>query len=76
MLEDPGSIPGTGYPLQYWTFLVAQLSRICLQYGRLAFYPWVGKIPWRRKRLPTAVSWPAEFHGLYGPWGHKESDTE
>ena len=19
--------------------------------------------------------WPGEFHGLYGPWGHKESDT-
>ena len=19
--------------------------------------------------------WPGEFHGLYSPWGHKESDT-
>ena len=19
--------------------------------------------------------WPREFHGLYSPWGHKESDT-
>ena len=34
-----------------------------------------GKIPWRRKRLPTPVFWPGEFHGLYSPWGHKESDT-
>ena len=34
-----------------------------------------GKIPWRRERLPTAVSWPREFHGLYSPWGHKESNT-
>ena len=25
---------------------------------------WVGKIPWRRERLPTPVSWPEEFHGL------------
>ena len=34
-----------------------------------------GKIPWRRERLPTPVFWPGEFHGLYSPWGHKESDT-
>ena len=30
---------------------------------------------WRRERLPTPVLWPGEFHGLYSPWGHKESDT-
>ena len=35
---------------------------------------WVGKIPWRRQRLPTPVFWPGEFHGLYSPWGGKESD--
>ena len=29
------------------------------------FDPWVGKIPWRRELLPTAVFWPGEFHGLY-----------
>ena len=23
----------------------------------------------------TPVSWPGEFHGLYSPWGRKESDT-
>jgi len=28
----------------------------------------------QRKRLPTAVFWPGEFHGLYSPWGHKELD--
>ena len=37
------------------------------------FNSWVGKIPWRRDRLPTPVFWPGEFHGLYSPWGHKES---
>ena len=36
---------------------------------------WVGKIPWRRKWLPTPVFWPGEFHGLHSPWGRKESDT-
>ena len=38
------------------------------------FDPWVGKIPWRRERLPTSVFWPGEFHGLYSPWGRKELD--
>ena len=27
---------------------------------------WVGKMPWRRERLPTPVFWPGEFHGLHG----------
>ena len=43
--------------------------------GRPRFDPWVGKIPWRRERLPTPVFWPEEFHGLYSPWVHKQSDT-
>ena len=36
------------------------------------FDPSVGKIPWRRERLPTPVFYPGEFHGLYSLWGHKE----
>ena len=28
-----------------------------------------------KERLPTPVFWPGEFHGLYSPRGHKESDT-
>ena len=39
------------------------------------FDPWVGKIPWKRKWLPTPVFCPGEFDGLYSLWGHKESDT-
>ena len=27
-----------------------------------------------REQLCTPVFWPGEFHGLYNPWGHKESD--
>ena len=49
-------------------------KRIHLQCGRPGFNLWVGKIPWRRGRLPTPVFWPREFRGLYSPWGHKESD--
>ena len=54
---------------------VAQLVKICLQCRRPEFDPWVGKIPWRRERLPTPVFWPGEFHGLYSTWGRKEPDT-
>ena len=37
------------------------------------FNTWVGKIPFRKERLSTPVFWPGEFHGLYSPWGCKES---
>ena len=76
---DPGSIPGLGrspgegisYPLQYsWASLVAQL----VKNPPAMWETWVGKIPWRRERLPTPVFWPEEFHEL-SPWGCKESDT-
>ena len=50
-------------------------KRIHLQCGRPGFNPWVGRIPWRRERLPTPVFGPGEFHELYSPYGHKESDT-
>ena len=41
---------------------------------RPVFDHWIGKIPWRREWLPTPVFWFRAFHGLYSPWGHKESD--
>ena len=74
---DPGSIPGSGrsagegidYPLQYsWASLVAQLVKNLPAMQET----WVGKISWRRERLPTPVFWPGECHGLYSPWDHKE----
>ena len=61
-----GLIPG----LPVWL----SWERICLQGRRPGFDPWVGKIPWRRERLPSPVFWPGEFHGLYSPRGCKESD--
>ena len=30
---------------------------------RCGFYPWVGKIPWRRAWQPTPVFLPIESHG-------------
>ena len=40
----------------------------------------MGKLPWRRKSLPTPVFFPGEFHGErkpagYSPRGCKELDT-
>ena len=32
-------------------------------------------MPWRRDRVPTPVFWPGECHGLYSPWGRKETET-
>ena len=43
--------------------------------GESGFDRWIGKIPWRRERLPTPVFWPREFRGLYSPWARKQSDT-
>ena len=57
-----------------WLPLWLSWYRICLQCGRPGFDPWVGKIPWRRERLPIPVSWSGECCGLYSPRGHRESD--
>jgi len=50
---------------------------LCLQCRRSRFDPWVGKIPWKRERLPIPVFLPGGFHGQrslasYSPWVHKE----
>ena len=41
---------------------------ICLQCARPGFDPWVGKIPWRRKRQPTPAPLPGESHGRRSLW--------
>ena len=82
---EPGSIPRSGRsggegiddPPQYpWASLVAQLIK-CLpaMWGDLGSIPGLGRSPGEGKKLPTPVFWPGESHGLYGPWGHKESDS-
>ena len=80
---DPSLIPGSGrspgerigHPLQYsQASLMAQLVKNLPGWSRRGFHPWIGKIPWRRERLATPIFWSGEFHGLYSPWGCKESD--
>ena len=50
-----------------------------LQCRRYGFHPWVRKFPWRRKRQPTPVFLPGEFHGQrsllgYSPLSHNKLD--
>ena len=52
------------YGLLWWL----SWERICLQYARPGFDPWIGKIHWKREQLPSQVFWPGESHGLYSPW--------
>ena len=40
----------------------------------LGLIPGLGRSLGEGKGLPTPVSWPREFHGLYSQWGCKESD--
>ena len=54
---------------------MAQLVKNPPAMGRPGFDSWVGKIPWGKEKLHTPVFWLGEFHELYSPWGHKESDT-
>ena len=39
-----------------------ELSCQCKGCKWRAFYPWVGKVPWRREWLPAPVFLPGEFH--------------
>ena len=79
---EPGSIPGSGrypgegigYPFQYsCASIVAHLVKNTPAMQET----WVRSLDWEdplaKGKLPTPVFWPEEFHGLYSPWGCKES---
>ena len=75
----------TGRRLGYW--LVKQFlpspfglpggsdSKECLQ-CRLGFYPWVGKIPWRRAWQPTPVFMPGESPWTEEPGGLQSTGSK
>ena len=53
-----------------WLFEISQLAFLVAQPVKNlpampGINPRVGKIPWRRERLPTPVFWPGKFYGLY-----------
>ena len=67
---------GIGYPLQNsWASLVAQLVKNLPGMRET----WVQSLGWEdpleKGKATHSVFWPGEFHGLYSPWGCKESDT-
>ena len=39
---------------------------------------WVQSLGWEdpleKGKATHSTIWPGEYHGLYNPWGHKESD--
>ena len=62
-------------------FFMAQLASIVPQLVRILpkmQETWVRSLGWEesleKERLPTSVFWPGEFHGLYSPWGRRESN--
>ena len=66
--------------MDHWAALVTQTVKNLPAIQETGFYPWVGKIPWRREWLPTPVFLPEKFHGQrslagHRPWGYKEMDT-
>ena len=71
--SSPGE--GMGFQLQYsWASLVVQLVKNLPAMREI----WVRSLGWEdpleKGKATTPVFWPGEFHGLYSPWGHKESD--
>ena len=66
----PASTPKVPHAKPWWL----RQERICLQCRRAGFDPWVGKIPWSRKRLQLQYSclenpmdrgvWQAKVHGV------------
>ena len=58
-----------------WASLVTQLVKNLPAMWETWVWSLGWEDPWGREWLPTPVFWPGEFHGLYSPQGHKESDT-
>ena len=43
--------------------------------GDLGSIPELERYLGEGNNYPLQLLWPGEFHGLYSPWGHKESDV-
>ena len=69
------------YIKSLWASDVAQWfkkkKKSACQCRRHGFYPWIGKMPWKRKWQPTEISLPGKSHGqrslvIYSTWGLKK----
>ena len=81
---DPVSVPwlgrfpgeGIGYPLQSsWASFVAQLVKNLPEMWETWLRSLGQENLLKKGKATTPVFWPGEFHGLYSPWGRKESNT-
>ena len=58
----------------FWASVVSQL----VKNPPAMWETWVQSLSWEdpleKGKAPHPAFWPGEFHGLYIPWGHKESD--
>ena len=68
-------LPSSDYILVPLIQKASLLPQFCLQCRRPRFDPWVGKIPWRRKRQPTPVFLPGKACQAPLSMGLQESDT-
>ena len=64
------------YIIYIWASLMAHMIKICLQFRRPRFDPWVRMIHWRKEWLPAPVFLPRELHGQKslessGPWCYR-----
>ena len=57
-----------------WTIIYFTRASLVMMNPPAMQETWVGKISWRREKLPTPVFWPGEFCGLFSPRDRKESD--
>ena len=57
-------------------FPILRQLRICLQWERSGFSPWVGTIPWRRQWPPTAAFLPADSHGWWSLAGYSPGGSQ
>ena len=57
-----------------WASLIAQLVKN-LPAVQETLVQFLGREdPLEKGKIPTPVFWSREFHELYSPWGHKESN--
>ena len=63
------------FPLAQKFSLVAQLVKNLLAMQKTWVWSLDLEEPLEKGKATHFIFWPEEFHGLYSPWGCKESDT-
>ena len=62
-----------------WLWIGASLVAQLVKNPSVVRETWARSLGWEdpleKERLPSPVVWSGEFHGLYSPWGRKESNT-